>query len=129
MFGTMGRRSREALAGDRLPYAKLLDEQVVLLRDGSVMMTLLVPGISFETADSAELNALAATRELMLRSTLDARFVLYHHVIRRRVQTELRGKFADPLTAHIDQCWDNKLSSGALFVNDQFVTLLRRSSR
>jgi len=129
MFGTMGRRSREALAGDRLPYAKLLDEHVVLLRDGSVMMTLLVPGISFETADSAELNALAATRELMLRSTLDARFVLYHHVIRRRVQTELRGKFADPLAAHIDQCWDNKLSSGALFVNDQFVTLLRRPAR
>lgn len=129
MFGTMGRRGREALAGDRLPYAKLLDEHVVLLRDGSVMMSLLVPGISFETADSAELNALAATRELMLRSTLDARFVLYHHVIRRRVQTELRGKFADPLTAHIDQCWDEKLSSGALFVNDQFVTLLRRPAR
>ena len=69
---------------------------------------------------------LFATRELLLRSALDARFILYHHVIRRRVQTELRGKFADPLAAHIDQCWDNKLSSGALFVNDQFVTLLRR---
>ncbi len=27
---------REELAGDRLPYAALLDENVVLLRDGSV---------------------------------------------------------------------------------------------
>ena len=120
---------REELAGDRLPYAALLDENVVLLRDGSVMLSLLVPGLSFETADSAELNAHTATREVVLRSTLDARFVLYHHVIRRRVFVELDARFDDPLAAHIDACWRNRLAGGALFVNDQFVTLVRRPAR
>lgn len=120
---------REEMAGDRLPYAALLDENVVQLRDGSVMLSLLVPGLSFETADSAELNAHTATREVVLRSALDARFVLYHHVIRRRVFVELDARFDDPLAAHIDQCWRQRLANGSLFVNDQFVTLVRRPAR
>nr|WP_245620111.1 VirB4 family type IV secretion/conjugal transfer ATPase [Phenylobacterium immobile] len=117
------------MAGDRLPYRALIDESVVLLRDGSVMLSLMVPGFSFETADTVELNAHAATREVLLRSSLDSRFVLYHHVIRRRVQVELEGAFADPLADYIDARWREKVSSGALFVNDQFITLVRRPAR
>lgn len=121
--------AKEAKAGDRLPYRALVDDHVVLLRDGSVMCSLLVPGISFETADADELNAHAAVREVLLRASLDARFVLYHHVVRRRVHVELAGGFQDPLAAHIDDRWREKLGSGALFVNDQFVTLVRRPAR
>jgi type IV secretion system protein VirB4 len=120
---------REAHAGDRLPYRALLDENVVLLRDGSVMISLLVPGLNFETADADELNAHAAAREVLLRSALDARFVLYHHVVRRQVNVTLDGHFADPLAAHIDARWREALSGGALFVNDQFLTLVRRPAR
>jgi len=123
------RRRKEAVAGDRLPYLRLLDDNVVLLRDGSVMLSLMVPGFAFETAETEELNAHAATREVLLRSALDARFVLYHHVVRRRVEIELESRFADPLTAHIDARWRQRTSSGALFVNDQFVTLVRRPAR
>jgi type IV secretion system protein VirB4 len=107
----------------------MIDDNVVLLRDGSVMLSLLVPGLAFETADSIELNAHAATRELLLRSALDSRFVLYHHVIRRRVHVELEATFEDPIAAHIDARWRDKLANGALYVNDQFVTLVRRPAR
>jgi type IV secretion system protein VirB4 len=121
--------AKEAKAGDRLPYRALVDDNVVLLRDGSVMCSLLVPGISFETADADELNAHAAVREVLLRASLDARFVLYHHVVRRRVHVELAGGFEDPLAEHIDARWRERLGAGALFVNDQFVTLVRRPAR
>lgn len=120
---------KEALAGDRLPYQSLVDENVVLLRDGSIMLSLMVPGFAFETADTDELNAHVATREVLLRSSLDARFVLYHHVIRRRVEIELEGQFDDPLAAHVDARWRARTGSGALFVNDQFITLVRRPAR
>lgn len=121
--------AKEARAGDRLPYARLLDESTLLLRDGSVMTALQVPGLLFETEDSEALNAHQATREVMLRSTLDARFVMYHHVVRRRVEVELDAAFPDPLSRHIDARWRERLGSGALFVNDQFVTLIRRPAR
>ena len=120
---------RESLAGERLPYLALVDENVVLLRDGSVMAALMVPGLAFETADADELNAHAATREVLLRSALDSRFVLYHHVVRRQVEVDLGGRFDDPLSAHIDARWREKLADGALYVNDQFVTLVRRPAR
>lgn len=120
---------KEAQAGDRLPYQALVDENAVLLRDGSLMIALAVPGFAFETAETIELNAHAATREVLLRSALDARFVLYHHVIRRRVRIELNGRFDDPLSAHVDLRWKDRLSAGALFVNDQFLTLVRRPAR
>ena len=128
-LGAAAWSAREAHAGDRLPYARLLDEHTLVLRDGSLMGALQVPGLLFETDDTDALNAHAATREVVLRSTLDGRFVLYHHVIRRRVSVELEGQFDDPLAAHIDDRWREKMSDGALYVNDQFVTLVRRPAR
>ena len=121
--------AKEARAGDRLPYERLIDENTVLLRDGSVMTAIQVPGLLFETEDSDALNAHAATREVVLRSTLDARFVLYHHVIRRQVEVELDAEFPDPLSRHIDARWKQRLAGGSLFINDQFVTLIRRPAR
>lgn len=128
-IGAAAWSAREARAGDRLPYAGLIDASTMLLRDGSVMAAIQVPGLLFETEDSDALNAHAATREVMLRSTLDARFVMYHHVVRRRVEVELDAEFDDPLSRHIDARWKERLGSGALFVNDQFVTLIRRPAR
>lgn len=128
-IGAAAWSAKEARAGDRLPYARMVDDHTLLLRDGSVMTTLQVPGLLFETEDSEALNAHAATREVMLRSTLDARFVLYHHVIRRRVEVELDAEFTDPLSRHIDARWKERLGSGQLFINDQFITLIRRPAR
>ncbi|UOR08880.1 VirB4 family type IV secretion/conjugal transfer ATPase [Qipengyuania flava] len=121
--------AKEARAGDRLPYLRLIDESTLLLRDGSVMTAIQVPGLLFETEDSEALNAHAATREVVLRSTLDARFVLCHHVIRRRVSVDLEAEFPDPISRHIDARWRERLGSGQLFVNDQFITLIRRPAR
>ena len=128
-LGAAAWSGKEARAGDRLPYARLVDDQCLMLRDGSLMMALQVPGLLFETEDSEALNAHAATREVMLRSTLDARFVMYHHVVRRRVSVELDAQFEDSLAAHIDRRWRERLAGGSLFVNDQFVTLIRRPAR
>jgi type IV secretion system protein VirB4 len=128
-IGAAAWSAKEARAGDRLPYARLIDQHTMLLRDGSVMTAIQVPGLLFETEDSAALNAHAATREIMLRSTLDARFALYHHVIRRRVEIDLEAEFDDALSAHIDARWKQRLGSGSLFINDQFITLIRRPAR
>ena len=128
-IGAASWSAREARAGDRLPYARLVDGNTLLLRDGSLMTALQVPGLLFETEDSEALNAHAATREIMLRSTLDARFVMYHHVVRRRVEVDLEGVYPDDLSRHISERWKERLGSGSLFINDQFVTLIRRPAR
>ena len=77
--------AKEARAGDRLPYAAALGDQVLRLRDGALMVMIQVPGLPFETEDADALDHHLGVRETMLRSVLDARFMLYHHVVRRRI--------------------------------------------
>ena len=122
-------RRREARAGDRLPYAALVDSHVLALRDGSLLVALHVPGWPAETALATEINAHAAQRDLWLRAGLDARFVFGHHIVRRRVAVDFSGAFDDPLSAHIDARWRERLAGGTTYVNDQFITLLRRPAR
>lgn len=119
----------EASAGDRLPYKALLADGSLLLRDGSLLRTIHVAGLAFETEDSDTLNHRLAVREVMLRSALDARHVVYHHVIRRRIQPELPATFDSPLAGLINRRWQDRLSDRYLFINDQFLTVLRRPAR
>ena len=120
---------REARAGDRLPYASHLDAQTLVLRDGSAMQVLRVAGLPFETEDSGQLDHMLGVREVLLRSVLDARFVLYHHVVRRRVQVGMGGDYADPFCALLDARRRERLAQVPLFVNEQFLTIVRRPAR
>ncbi len=88
---------REARAGDRLPFERHIDDATIRLRDGAVMRTLHIGGMEFETQDSDQLDHAQAVREVLLRSVLDARFVLYHHVVRRRVTVASGGEFEFPV--------------------------------
>ncbi len=122
-------RKREARAGDRLPYARLEGSHLLALRDGSLLVALHVPGWSAQTAHTAEINAHAAQRDVWLRAGLDARFVFGHHIVRRRVAVDFAGTFDDPLSTLIDARWRDRLTDGQMYVNDQFITLLRRPAR
>ena len=80
---------KEAKAGDRLPYATHLDDRTLQLRDGALMQVLAIAGMPFETETADQLNHMLGVREVMLRSALDGRFILYHHIIRRQVSVGL----------------------------------------
>lgn len=120
---------RESRAGDRLPYARHFDDQTLLLRDGSLMRMIKVPGLPFETDDWEMLDHHLGVRETMMRSVLDARFALYHHVVRRRVQVSLDGTFDDPFAEIVNTRWQNRIDVRRLFVNEQILSLVRRPAR
>jgi type IV secretion system protein VirB4 len=128
-FGPAAWGKREARAGDRLPFAAHLDATTLQLRDATLMRSMRVAGFPFETEQDDVLNHLATVREVVIRSTLNSRLVLYHHLIRRRVQVHLGGEFPDPISAEIDRRWSARLSDRQLFVNEQFLTILVRPPR
>ena len=73
-FGRIaGWGAKETLAGDRLPYLSLIDENVVLLRDGSLMLSLLVPGLAFETADTDDIETVLCLTTLFATSQVGER--------------------------------------------------------
>ena len=124
--GTHPDPRREVLAGHRLPYARHLDDATIETRDGRLLQFIHLTGFPFETADTEELNYRKSVRETMLRGVANSRFGLYHHVIRREADPELTGTFADPFSRDLDERWRERLSARRLYVNDLFLTLVRR---
>lgn len=120
---------RERRAGDRLPYARHFDDHTLLLRDGSLMRMIRVPGLPFETDEWETLDHHLNVRETLLRSALDARFALYHHVIRRRVHVALDGTFEEPFAQFVNVRWQRGLDERRLFVNEQVLSVIRRPAR
>jgi len=119
----------EQRVGDRLPYDCLLDENTIRLRDGAMMRSLHIEGFAFETADTDEVNHRQVVRAQALRAIGSSRFVLYHHIIRRRVKVTQEAEAGDPVSNHIHNLWQNRLGQRTLFVNDLFLTIVRRPAK
>lgn len=117
---------KESPAGKRLPYARHLDDVTLETRDGLLMQVIHLAGLPFETADSEELNYRKAVRDVMLRGLSSSRFAVYHHIVRRQVDARTQGAFADAFSAELDATWSERLSARKLYVNDLFLTIVRR---
>ena len=117
---------REQPAGTRLPYARHVDDATLATRDGRLLQFLHLRGFPFETADTDELNYRKTVRETMLRGVANSRFALYHHVVRREVAPDLAGDFPDSFSASLNGAWRERLDARRLYVNDLFLTLVRR---
>jgi type IV secretion system protein VirB4 len=118
--------AREQPAGARLPYARHLDDATIETRDGRLIQVIHLTGFPFETADTDELNYRKGVRETMLRGVANSRFALYHHIVRREVAPQLTGEFPDPFSRSLDEAWRARLDTRRLYVNDLFLTLVRR---
>src|SRR5262249_30746977 len=64
-----------------------------------------------------------------LRSALNSKAVLYHHLVRRRVEVDLGARTPDAFSAEIDRRWTTQLNQGRLFLNEQFLTIVIRPPR
>lgn len=118
--------ARERGAGVHLPYARHLDAATLVTRDGLLLQTIRLGGLLFETADSDELNYRAALRDAMLQAVGSSRFALYHHVVRRKAEAALDARFPDAFSRDLDDRWRQRLAARQMYVNDLFLTLVRR---
>lgn len=117
---------REAPAGRHLPYARHVDDLTLETRDGLLCQVIQLRGLLFETADTDELNYRKRLRDAMLQAVGTSRFALYHHIVRRRVTVGLDGDHRDDFSRRLDATWQARLSTRQLYVNDLFLTIIRR---
>lgn len=117
---------REQAAGLHLPYARHVNDHTLESRDGLLLQVIHLRGLLFETADTAELNYRKSLRDAMLRAIGSSRFAIYHHILRRRVEIDLDTQFPDAFSQALGDRWAERLSTKQLFVNDLYLTLVRR---
>jgi type IV secretion system protein VirB4 len=118
--------AREKPAGFHLPYARHVDDHTIETRDGLLMQVIHLRGLLFETADTDEINYRKRLRDAMLQSVASSRFALYHHIVRRRIEVELSADHRDDFSRRLDSAWRARLATKRLYVNELFLTLIRR---
>jgi len=128
-FQTLGvarRHAAEARVGTRLPYLRHVDPVTIETRDGLLIQVIQVQGFPFETREDEELNYRKQIRETLLRGAANSRLAVYHHIVRREVTPQWSGAPADPFCAGLDADWRGQLAARRLFVNELYITLVRR---
>jgi len=118
--------AKEQPVGRHLPYGRHVDDWTIETRDGLLLQVIHLRGLLFETADTDELNYRKRLREAMLQAVGSSRFALYHHILRRRVDAELEAEHGDRFSAQLDAAWQARLAAKQLYVNDLYLTLVRR---
>jgi len=118
--------ARERPAGHHLPFARHVDDHTIATRDGMLMQSIHLRGLLFETADTDEINYRKRLRDATLQAIGSSRFALYHHIVRRRIGAELSAEFPDNFSRGLDETWRKRLATKRLYVNDLFLTLVRR---
>ena len=118
--------ARENRAGDRLPWSHHVDDFTIATRDGMLCQFIHLAGLPFETVDTDDLNYRHAIRETLLRAVASPHLGIYHHILRRPVAAVLPGTATNAFCAEIDAEWRARLAGKQMFVNDLFLTVIRR---
>lgn len=123
MFGDGGftERSGEIY----LPYIGHVSDNVVLLRDGSVMAMGRIDGVAFELEDPDMRNARCRNFNTLFRNIADDNVVLFSHLIRHPDVPDLpHRRFRSQFAAMMDEAYQERVLRGKLYRNDYFFTLI-----
>jgi type IV secretion system protein VirB4 len=123
------RLRRESDARSHLPYARHVNDHVVALDSGALMLMFQIQGASFETADARDLNDWHLKLNQAWRNLADEQLAVWHHLIRRRVKPEPSTGYRSAFAAELGAAWDARAADRPLWVNELFVTLVLHPGR
>ncbi len=122
-------RSRELSPEAFIPYVRHLNETTIALESRSLMVMIALEGVSFETADALDLNALHRDLNTLYRNIADERLALWTHLIRRRDSDYPDGTFATPFSTALNDKYRERMVREDLFRNDLYLTVLWSPAR
>ncbi len=117
---------REATPEKFLPYARHVNEEMVALDSGDIMLTFELQGRAFETADVRDLNDWHTKLNGMLRNLHDERLSIWTHLVRMRVDQYPGGAFKSGFAADLDRAYFGRINRERMFINRFFATLVIR---
>ena len=117
--------AQEKAVADFLPYTRHVDHATLATKNGELIQIIKLDGFPFETADDLTLDGLKEVRNTLAISLASSRHILYHHLLRREVASDIGGDFTG-FAADVDRAWQRRLARRRLYVNDLYLTLVRR---
>ncbi|UXR95010.1 VirB4 family type IV secretion/conjugal transfer ATPase [Agrobacterium tumefaciens] len=122
-------RSRELTPEAFIPYVRHIDETTIALESRTLMVMVALAGVSFETADLLDINALHRDLNTLYRNIADERLAIWTHLIRRTDSDYPGGTFATPFSAALNEKYRERMAREHLFRNDLYLTVLWSPAR
>ncbi|MDR0571515.1 MAG: VirB4 family type IV secretion/conjugal transfer ATPase [Rickettsiales bacterium] len=116
----------EKSAADFIPFLMHLTDDVLLLKDGSMLKTIKIRGFSFETADDEDIDIKKGARNNLLKGMASGNFALYFHTVRRREEAYPGGDYSNIFTKRLNKEWKDRHTGDRSFVNEHYITVLRK---
>ncbi len=118
--------AKEIGMSEFIPYLYHYDKETILLKDDSLMQIIKIDGFSFETADDIDVDMKKMVRNSLLKSMGDGYYSVWFHIVRRRQSAYPGGKQPKGFASYIDDCWRKKFQSRELYINDLYISIIRR---
>ena len=113
---------REVTPEKFLPYARHVNNEMVVLDSGDIMLTFELQGRAFETADVRDLNDWHTKLNGMLRNLHDERLSIWTHLIRIRVDQYPGGASKSGFAADLDRAYFSRINRERMFINRFFAS-------
>ncbi|MER8759502.1 VirB4 family type IV secretion system protein [Mesorhizobium sp. M0976] len=123
-FGAVSRRENPVSA--HIPYSRHVSDEVIKTQDGMLMSFVHMSGLCFETIDIAEINSRLLGRNDLIRGLANSRYAIYSHIVRREVKPAIESSFENKFCQELDQRYTAALRTQRMFVNDIYLTIVRR---
>lgn len=122
-------RGRELMAARTLPYARHVNDRIVALDSGALMLAFRLDGASFETADIRDLNDRHAKLNGAWRNLASDRLAVWHHLVRREAEPPATGAFRSDFARDLDAAYRARLGREHVFANELYLTLVLHPAR
>lgn len=114
----------ENTADTYLPYGRHVTPNVISVGTSTLMATVELVGVSFETADTVELNGLQGNLNEMWKGLADERLAVWVHMVRNRETNYPDGTFHSEFTRSLDAKYRERMIAEDLYQNRWFLSLL-----
>ena len=121
---------REYGASGFIPYLTHWNDKTLITKSDDLIQIVKIGGFSFETADDEDLDIKKDIRNLLFKGMGSGNIGLYFHIIRKRTQPypadynnpDMPEGFAN----YLDQKWFNKYKDKQAFVNELYISIIRK---
>ena len=126
-----GIAQREYRVNGFIPYKAHFNNNTIICKNNDLMQVVKLSGYAFETADDEDLDIRKTIRNLFLKGVASEKIGLYFHMIRRKQKVYPDNyssiDMPDGFALYLDQKWVGKHRKKLAFVNELYVTIIRKS--
>jgi len=111
-------------ASDFIPYACHYNKDTILTKNGELLQTIKIAGLSHESLGKKNLSLRESIRKTVMEKIQSDDFALYFHTIRKKVNLDTKSKFPSFFQDRLHKSWVKMNNWDQRFENELYVTII-----